>query len=197
MEGGRSCSTNEFRRRRRREKVRWMSTGARSYPFSLSPSLLVRPSYLPFISRLLPLLAPSSTYVGGLDGWSLFVFRYAKLRPGISRGLGKLRSPSTTADRKRATVVLKEEKEEKKKGRKKEEEERKGRKGRKRIYSSHARRLRTYVGRNREERRKSNESKLRSFERLVPPIYSQNRTLFPFLSSPIIPSTIIIHIAPF
>lgn len=48
--------------------------------------------------------APSS--VGGLDGWSLFVFRYAKLRPGISRGLGKLRLPSTT-DRKQDSRLKK------------------------------------------------------------------------------------------
>lgn len=117
----------------RREKVHGCPVARISLlSFSL-PSLSLRSFvHLTLLSRAFFSYAPSSTYVGGLDGWSLFVFRYAKLRPGISRGLGKLRSPSATTDRKQDGRLKKKKKE---KGRKK--------KRRKSIYSSHARRLRT------------------------------------------------------
>lgn len=121
-------SRNEFGGRRR-EKVHGCPV-ARISLLSLSLSSFV---YLTLLSRAFFSYAPSSTYVGGLDGWSLFVFRYAKLRPGISRGLGKLRSPSATTDRKQDGRLKK-----KKRGKKKRDKKRKE-KEKKRIYSSHAR----------------------------------------------------------
>lgn len=75
------------------------------FPFShLFVSFIFSFVRLAFLPRVFFSYAPSS--VGGLDGWSLFVFRYAKLRPGISRGLGKLRLPSTT-DRKQDSRLKK------------------------------------------------------------------------------------------
>lgn len=121
-------SRNEFGGRRR-EKVHECPV-ARISLLSLSLSSFV---HLTLLSRAFFSYAPSSTYVGGLDGWSLFVFRYAKLRPGISRGLGKLRSPSATTDRKQDGRLKK-----KKRGKKKRDKKRKE-KEKKRIYSSHAR----------------------------------------------------------
>lgn len=119
----------------RREKVHGCPVARISLlSFSLpSLSLSLRSFvHLTLLSRAFFSYAPSSTYVGGLDGWSLFVFRYAKLRPGISRGLGKLRSPSATTDRKQDGHL-----------KKKKKEKRRKKKRRKSIYSSHARRLRT------------------------------------------------------
>lgn len=121
-------SRNEFGGRRR-EKVHGCPV-ARISLLSLSLSSFV---HLTLLSRAFFSYAPSSTYVGGLDGWSLFVFRYAKLRPGISRGLGKLCSPSATTDRKQDGRLKK-----KKRGKKKRDKKRKE-KEKKRIYSSHAR----------------------------------------------------------
>lgn len=105
----------------RREKVHGCPVARISLlSFSLpSLSLSLRSFvHLTLLSRAFFSYAPSSTYVGGLDGWSLFVFRYAKLRPGISRGLGKLRSPSATTDRKQDGHLKKKKrkKEERKKG---------------------------------------------------------------------------------
>lgn len=130
-EGALFISRNEFRGAKKSMDVRWREYPSYLFPFPLSLSLRSF-VHLTLLSRAFFSYAPSSTYVGGLDGWSLFVFRYAKLRPGISRGLGKLRSPSATTDRKQDGRL-----------KKKKKEKRRKKKRRKSIYSSHARRLRT------------------------------------------------------